>query len=190
MTANVGYNSEKERLLQSYFSRNGVLSCNDNKDLPSLNGVGGDWNSIVSLIERGDVFYSKLYKRRVTYLSREFYYQIKPYKQRTHKLSQKSKEILEFIETVDLVTTKEIKTVLMPPAKIFSSCMDELFSELFVTAIQRDRTMNQNWSSFCWGTFAQWEQLHPLPETKRDMTHVNTLLSGVMSDEQIQSLLK
>ena len=69
-------------LLKGYFSRNGFLLCNECRNMPSLFNVGGDWNSIVQLIEEGQVFYSKLYKGRVTYLSREFYAQVKPYRQR------------------------------------------------------------------------------------------------------------
>ena len=183
-------NQEKISLLQSYFSCNGVLSCNENKDLPSLENVGGDFNSIISLMERGEVFYSKLYKKRATYLSRELYYQIKPYKQRADRLSPKSKEILDFIAAVGIVTTKEIKSMFMLSAKAFSSCMDELFAELFVTVIQRDRMLNQGWSSFCWGTSLRWEQLKPLPEVELDIKKISALLSAIMTEKQIQSLLR
>ena len=77
-------------LLKGYFSRNGFLLCNECRNMPSLFNVGGDWNSIVQLIEEGQVFYSKLYKGRVTYLSREFYAQVKPYRQRMELISSHS----------------------------------------------------------------------------------------------------
>jgi len=151
MDISMGQVDEKKLLLQSYFSRNGVLLCNNNKELPSLFDVGGDWNSIIALIEQGEVFYSKIYKSRVTYLSHDFYYLVKPYKQRADKLSSGSKELFEFINTAGPVNTKEIKNRLMLSAKLFSSCMDELFKELLVTAVQRDETMNQNWSYLLMG---------------------------------------
>ena len=68
-------------LLRSYFVQNGILLCNENPDLPSLPSVGGTWNDIVTMMEDREVFYSKLYKGRVTYLSREFYYHIKSLRQ-------------------------------------------------------------------------------------------------------------
>jgi len=151
----------KISLLQSYFLKNDMLLCNENKDLPSLTTVGGDWDSIIMLIEQGEVFYSKFYKGRVTYLSREFYYKVKPDKQRTHKLTAKAREVLELIEAANPVSTSAIKDKLMISSKEYTACMDELFKELLVTAIKRDRTINANWSSFCWGTSQHWERLFP-----------------------------
>ena len=50
--------------LKQYFSQNGLLLCNENTELPYLDLVGGSWNAIVSLMESGDVFYSRFYKNR------------------------------------------------------------------------------------------------------------------------------
>ena len=183
-------NELKISFLKSYFCHNGLLTCNTNQDLPSLESIGGDWNSIVALIERGEVFYSKLYKGRVSYLSRDFYYQIKPYKQRINKLSVKSKEILDFVKAVELAETHEIKNVFMLSAKDFTKFMDELLKELFVTAVQRSITMNANWCSFRWGTYDRWEQLSERPEDKPDKSTVYKLLSGIMTNNQIYNLLK
>ena len=183
--------NEKILYLRSYFSQNGLLLCGENKDLPSIYTVGGDWNSIISLIEEGEIFYSKLYKGRVSYLSRDLYYQIKPYKQRTKSLSDKSKEILAFIEEVDSATTKEIKSILnISSAKEFNCYMDELFKELLITAIQRDKTMNVNWSSFRWGLFSCWEQLNPHAGVIPDPEQIKKMLSAIMTDKQIESILK
>ncbi|MCL2197623.1 MAG: hypothetical protein FWB80_01750 [Defluviitaleaceae bacterium] len=183
-------NEEKISLLQSYFFRNGLLLCNRNKELPDIDSIGGDLNSIVTLIEQGDVFYSKLYKNRVSYLSRELYYQIKPYKQRVQNLTAKSKEIFNFLEENDIANTKIIKHILMLSTNEFMTCMDELNKELLVTAIRRDKTINANWISFCWGTFLQWEQLKPLPKIDFDVKRIKTLLLSIMSEKQINNLIK
>jgi len=147
--------------LQSYFSQNDMLHCNDSKGLPSLGAAGGDWNSLVALIERGEVFYSKYHRCRATYLSRDFYYKIKPEKQHTAKLTGKSREVLAFIEATGPASTRDIKEGLMLSAKEYTACMDELFKELLVTAIKRDKTLNTNWCTFYWGTFEHWEKLIP-----------------------------
>ena len=183
-------NDTKIALLQAYFRQNGLLLCNMNKELPSLGTVGGDWNSIVALMERGEVFYSKLYKGRVTYLSQDFYYQIKPHRQRLTKLTAKSLEVFEFINAAGLAGTKDIKERMMLSSKDFTACMDELFKELFVTVIERERTMNANWSSFYWGTYERWEKILPIENTQTDMDKICGMLSGIMTDKQIMKLLK
>ena len=66
-------------LLRNYFAQMGLLLCNENPYLPSLPTVGGTWNDIVAMMETREVFYSKLYKGRVTYLSRALYYHLKPF---------------------------------------------------------------------------------------------------------------
>lgn len=125
-----GAETEEVRLLRAYFAKNGMLLCNENKELPSLFSVGGDWNAVVSLLEQGEVYYCKLYKGRTTYLSRALYYQIKPYKQNLERLSQKGREVLAFIKAAGLVSTKEIKDTLMLPRAAYTACMDELFKAL------------------------------------------------------------
>lgn len=68
------------RLLEGYFSCHGLLLCNEDRDLPWLDSVGGDWNAVVALIEDRQVFWSKLWRGKVTYLSRACYWQLKPYR--------------------------------------------------------------------------------------------------------------
>ena len=187
---NTAHLEEKILMLKSYFYHNGLLFCNSNGDLPDIGSIGGDWDSIVALIEQGEVFYSKLYKNRVTYLSRELYYQIKPYRQRVDNLSDKSKEVIEFLEANDSASTKTIKYILGIPSKEFTICINELCKELLVTAVKRDRTINVNWSSFKWGTFQQWERLKPLPKVGHDAERLNILLSTVLTENQIRSLLR
>lgn len=180
----------QEELLKSYFFKHGILLCNENAYLPSLSSVGGDWNSIVALIEEGQIFYSKLYKGRVTYLSRDFYAQIKPYKQRVNKVSQTSRLIFDFLKETDRANTAEIKNVFKLSSKTFSESMDELCRELLITAIERDRTMNVNWSSFYWGTYGTWERLHPISEITVSSEALKMLLSGLLSDRQIDNIMK
>jgi hypothetical protein len=65
-----------------------------------------------------------------------------------------------------------------------------LFRELLVTAIERDRTISENWSSFRWGTFAMWERRHPLPGTPISKEALHQLLGPALTERQIQSLLR
>jgi len=148
---------DKIALLQNYFTNNDILLCNESKDTPSLGTVGGDWNSIVFLIEQGEVFYSKHYKNRVTYLSREYYSKIKPKNQHIDKLSQKSQEVLEYIKAAGLASTKDIKAALLLTEKEYNTSMNQLLKELLITAIKRDRIISDTWCTFYWGTTERWE---------------------------------
>lgn len=181
---------QRKELLSSYFERNGMLLCNESKDLPYLESVGGDWNSILALIEEGQVFYSKLYKGRVTYLSKEFYANMKPYRQRLERLSPTARAIYELLAEIGSANTEEIKRVLLIPGKAFTQSMNELFKELLVTAIQRDRTMNDNWSSFHWGTYEQWESLHSTTNSGASMDILRDLTQNLLTEKKLMNLLK
>ena len=179
-----------KELLEGYFSKHGMLLCNESKDMPSLSSVGGDWSSIVGLIEEGKVFHSRFYKGRVTYLSREFYGQIKHYRQRENRLSKEAQSIYSLLNEIGLANTEEIKRLLNLSGKVFSGALQELGKELLVTAIKRDRTMNQNWSSFAWGPWSFWESLHPITDIPVSVERAEELLKGLVSEREIKQFLK
>lgn len=175
-------------LLRSYFSQNGILLCNENRELPSLASIGGRWDDMVALMENREVFYSKLYKGRVTYLSREFYYHIKPLRQREDRLSPQARELLAFLRQAGPMGTEELKRLFPLWSSHFEAYLDELLRELLVTAVKRDRTLNENWCTFLWAPSEYWEMgispLSPSPAEAR------RLLSSLLSEKQIVSLLK
>ena len=86
-----------------------MLLCNESSELPYLDLVGGNWNAIVSLMERGEVCYSRLYRGRVTYLSRALYYAVKPYRQRLTHLDEPSRRLLEFMRAAGEVSAEEMQ---------------------------------------------------------------------------------
>lgn len=181
---------QRKELLHVYFASNGMLFCNESKDVPYLESVGGDWNSITALIEEGRVFYSKLYKGRVTYLSRKFYANMKPFRQRLDGLSPAARMIYYFLAEIGTASTAQIKQVLCLSGKTYAQGMDELFQELLVTAIERDRTMNANWSSFYWGTFEQWEHLHPIIDVELSIDILKDQTKSLLTEKKLMSLLK
>jgi hypothetical protein len=178
--------------LRAYFLRNHILLCNDNAFLPSLNDAGGDWNAVVYLIETREAVYSKAYRKRTTYLSLALYTMLKPYKQRFNKLSAESRRIYDFLSSCGPQSTSAIKDALMLSSKSFSAAFDPLLSELLVTAMERDRTMNETWSSFLWGTCSQWEATlkHPLPMAEPSEANLLALLSHLMPPKEIAALMK
>ncbi len=178
--------------LRAYFARNHILLCNFNAYLPSLNDAGGDWNTIISLIETREAVYSKAYRKRTTYLSPILYAMLKPYKQRLNKMPGESRRIYDFLAACGPKSTQEIKNALLLSGKSFTAAFDPLLSELLVTAMERDRTMNETWSSFLWGTYTQWEDTlpHPLPRVEATEANLLALLSHLMPQKEIAALMK
>lgn len=144
--------------LQSYFLHNGILLCNENASLPSLNDVGGDWNAIVTLMERGEVFYSKFFKGRVTYLSAGLYWQLKPYRQKAAKISPDAARVYDAIMALWQATAQQVQELLLLPKKTCTVCFDELFSQLLITVNCRERIIAENWCTFYYAPYSVWEQ--------------------------------
>ena len=179
--------NDTRELLRSYFSQNGILLCNENPDLPSLPSVGGTWNDIVTMMEDREVFYSKLYKGCVTYLSREFYYHIKSLRQREEHLSPQAVELLGFLLQAGPTGTEELKRLFPLWGKSLSIHLDELLKELLVTAVKRDRTLNETWCTFLWAGYEVWEAGQPPCPSNLEKAH--RLLSGLMTEKQIERFL-
>lgn len=180
--------TNNSKFLEIYLDEKSMFLCNDDGRLASFSQLGGDWDTLMTLVEERKVFYSRLYKTRVTYISNRLYWSIKPYKQRLEKVSEKSKEIFEFLDVFGEATTPEIKEVLALSGKTFSQCIKELSKELLITATARDRKINNNWSSFFWGTYKVWEKT-AIPYKPGDKEEYK-LLEPVFSRKEIENLLK
>jgi hypothetical protein len=177
-------------MLQAYFQNNALLLCNENACLPYLGLVGGDWDAVVQLMERGDVFYSKFFQKRVTYLSREFYYALKPHRRRMDRLSVKARNILAFLDDCGGANAETIQAACMLDKKAYTAAMDELFFELLVTVSGRDRTLNVTWCSFLYETSDRWEQKQPKNGAQPSLDKAADMLCGIFTKKQINALLR
>ena len=61
--------SELLRTIQQY----GMVGCNVCPYLRSIDEVGGSWQAAMELIDQKQIFYSKVFRHRTVYLSRELY---------------------------------------------------------------------------------------------------------------------
>lgn len=180
--------TNKSIFLEKYLEEMSMFLCNGDGRLLSFYQLGGDWDSLMDLVEERKVFYSRLYKNRVTYISNRLYWSIKPYKQRLEKVSEKSKTIFEFIDEFGEATTPEIKNALVLSNKTFSQCMNELVKEFLVTATARDKKISNNWSSFFWGTYKLWEKT--AIQYKPAYMEEYKLLEAIFSQREIKNILK
>lgn len=171
--------------LRSYFKENGMLLCNESRDLPYLDLVGGNWNAIVSLMESGEVCYSRLYRDRVTYLSRALYTAMKPYRQRLLRLDGTSRRLLEYLQATGGANAEQMQASCLLERKAQAAALNALVSELFVTISRRDATIHESWCTFYYCPVELWEQRQPSPPP----ADAKQLLSRQLTQRQIDRLL-
>lgn len=175
--------------LQNYMKNYGILTCNLNKYLPSIDDVGGNLNAIITLIEQREIFQCKVYRKRITYLSKELYYLLKPHKQHTDSLPYYSKKIFKFLSEFGPANTTIIKNMLFLSNKTFSKYLSVLLQEMLVTVIKKNNTINQTWASFVWGTYTDWEKTTNYHRNQDD-DYLVELLSRSLSNKEINKLIE
>lgn len=181
--------SGPETSLRHYLKDFGLLLCNENRYLPSLGDVGGDWPSIVNLMEQREAFHCKVFRNRTTYLSQELYFLMKPYRQRLERLPDDSRRIYDFLLRFGSADTSTLKRVMGLPVKTYTACFDLLLQEMLITVTGRDRELAPNWSSFRWGTWQAWEKGVASPPSPTE-GRLRELLLGSLEGKVIDRWLK
>ena len=176
--------------LTRYFSQSGMLLCNTSEELPYLDLVGGSWNAIISMMEDGLAYYSRFYKNRVTYLSSALYIALKPYRRRLDRLDDDSMRLLDFLQAAGEANAEQMQQTLLLTKKAQTDALNRLVSELFVTVIHRDVTMNETWCSFTYGLAETWEQRLPREIHGPKIGEAEEILLRQLSQKQVKSLLR
>ncbi len=178
--------------LKDTIDKNGFLVLNHSKDLPSVMDIGGDWYSVLELIEERHIYVCKLIKGRTTYLSKELYYALKPFLQDAI-LNEEEEKIYSFIDTNEDVNTKILKFALNLESKVFKKALENMQKNLLITVLHGDQTLTASWSTYCWGTFKQWEETDPHPiimEVEEAYEVAIRFLSPYLTEKQLKNLLK
>ncbi|MCG8513619.1 MAG: hypothetical protein MI740_05720 [Halanaerobiales bacterium] len=169
-------------------NENGILLLNSTPEMPNITDLGGDWNLVMLLIEKREIFVSKLYKGKTTYLSREMYYMLKD-KIRNTDLNEEEGRVFNFIESNDNVDTKVLKLFLGYNSKHINKILLSLQKKLMITVLRRGETLNKNWSTYYWGTYKQWENTDSnciRPVFNCDL--VLSKLRNIMKDKDIEKI--
>ena len=148
--------------LQSYLGDNGILLCNRNPDLPALEDVGCTWQDVTELIDRHELFYSKAFRKRTTYLSPEAYYLLKAAKPQK-PLIPPAEHILSLLGNGSIAETAFLKQVCGLSSREYRDGFDFLLQNLYITAMANGAVLNESWSTFRYGTAQAWEELSPSP---------------------------
>ena len=147
----------RQEELLDYINRNGILLCNTSTELPSLVSLGYSWENITGLIDLHEIFYSKVYKKRVTYLSREVYLLLRKCKPQK-AMDPYSKQIYELLKRLETSEKEELKLKANMETKDFDKAFDFLLENLYITAFINGKYLNPNWSTFVYSTSERWEK--------------------------------
>lgn len=175
--------------LAAYLDQYGLLLCNVNPDLPALDDIGADWQDVTALMDAHGLFYSKVFRGRTTYTSPEVYYllkQLKPKKPLTDAAARIYDVLAE--NPTDMTFLKQLSGL---PPREFQRGFQFLLQNLAITAVQNGTPLQDNWSTFVYGTASTWEKYTPHAiswDAPRD--RLWEILSQTMTDRQIQSLLR
>lgn len=156
-------------LLSEYLQVNGILLCNANPDLPALENIGCSWQDVVGLIQTYQLFYSKVLKKRTTYLSLEAYYLLKSIK-RPKALMEPANRIYSILEENPVSDTAFLKQAAGLSSKEYQQGFDFLLQNLYVTALQ-------NGTQYVYNCSCARERLW-------------AIVSDTMSEKQFQSLIR
>lgn len=176
--------------LQAWLTENGILLCNTNPLLPALEDIGCTWQDVTELIDSHRLFYSKAFQGRTTYLSPEAYYLLKRIR-RQRPLTEPAKKLLALLRENPGSETELLKELSALPGKEYQTGFELLLKNLYVTALRNGRYLQENWSSFLYGTAEQWEKDAPNRygcEAPRE--RLWKLLSAVMTEKQFLSFIK
>lgn len=148
---------EGEARLRRHLESTGILLVNENRYLPSLADLGGEWYEIAQLVERREAFYSKVYRNRTTYLSAEVYFLLKAIRPEV-PVRGESAVIYDFIREFGSTDTTTIKQAVLIDDRRFGHAFDFLLQHLLVTVLRTGRVLNPNWSTYVWGMAKEWEE--------------------------------
>lgn len=177
-------------LLLEYLNENGILLCNPNPDLPSLEEVGCTWRDVTELIDAHRLFYSKAFRQRTTYLSPEVYYLLKSIKAQK-PLTESAAKLYSILEEAPGADTAFLKRVSLLPPKEFQKGFDFLLRHRYITALSNGTWLNETWSTFCYGTAAEWERLAPnVCARENNKERLEEILSHTMTQKQIQAFIR
>lgn len=182
-------NKNALKTIRKEINKCGILLLNSTPEVSNIIDLGGDWNLVMYLIEEREIFVSKLYKGRTTYLSREMYYMLKEKIQNTD-LNEDESRVFSFIESNDNVDTKILKLTLGYESKGLNKILGSLQKKLMITVLKKGGTLSKSCSTYFWGTYSQWEDTDR--NASRPKIHHDIVLSklrNVMTKREIEKIL-
>lgn len=177
--------------LNTYLDAMGILGCNVNPYLPSLDDIGCTWADAVELIDRKALFYCKCYRRRTVYLSQEVYGLLKACLPR-RPMPEAAALLYALLEQAPGLESGALRERSLLGQTDFVKALDFLLSERYATALFNGTWLNPNWSTFRYGTAEAWEQEGGVPpvEVPDPVGRLRTILARSLPQEEITQFLR
>ncbi|QUI23788.1 hypothetical protein HZI73_16470 [Vallitalea pronyensis] len=186
-------NSDKYNQMIDLINAHGLLLLNSTKEFYNVMDSGGDWFTMIRLIEDRQVYVSKIYKGKTTYLSKELYYALRGCKNDHKMMTEHEKRVYDFLSSCTNVDMDLLKVALNMDRKVLRKTLDTMMKKLLITVLSGGKKITDSWSSYYFGTYEQWESSDQSSIYMDEITareKVNGYLSKIMTDKQIENLLK
>ncbi|MDF2609174.1 MAG: hypothetical protein K0R92_648 [Lachnospiraceae bacterium] len=184
---------DKKAFVYDYILNSGILLLNQNSQYDSLMEIQGDWDTIMTLIEKRKVYFSKVFYDMTTYISDEMYPYFK-FLKKDIKLGHNEEKIYNFLNQYGGQDTELLKTVLGLDKKSFDTSINQMLKNMQVTVLDRGKTLNKQWSTYIWGTMEQWEQganiSNKIISEEEAYNKIFGKLQSRLSEKKISSMLK
>lgn len=175
--------------LSEYLTAMGILSCNRNPYLPSLEDLGFTWSEMTTLLDKKELFYCKAYRKRTVYLSPRAYFLLRQCRPRP-ELTESAAVLYEMLRQTGPIEAADLKRLTSLGPKEFQRAFDFLLQNLYATALENGNVRNPNWSTFRYGTAEQWEESaapqQPSPDPEREL---RALLGRALPEKELSRLL-
>ena len=172
-----------------YLTNFGILFCNENPYLPCLDTLGFTWADAVALIDRQEVFVSKLYRKRTVYLSPEVYFLLREC--RTPRPMTSDAGALYEVLAAAPMESGDLKRLVPLEKKAYDKALNFLQEEGYVTAVRNGTWKLSNWSCYVYGTALEWEKLAGKPIICDDSeARLRVILNKSMSEKEVAKLLR
>lgn len=180
-------------LLLNFINDYGIIACNKDNFIKSINDIGSSWQDAVALINEREIFYSKIYKQKTVYLSKHLYCllkKIESYK----KISKNSSSIYKILENNPPQNTEILKIVSGLNKEEFNKAQMELLEKMYITAFSSYKSININWSSFLYTTSSKWEKYTKLDDVdctkEKAKKEIFLILEKTMRNTDIEKIVR
>lgn len=134
--------------LKAYLDATGILACNTDAHLRCLEDIGCSWADAVELIEKKELFLSKVYRKRTVYLSSRVYHLLKQCRYQ-RPMPEPAERLYGLLQGVPGgLETGELRELTQMDQRTLLTAMDFLLEELYITAIGNGHWLNPSWSTY------------------------------------------
>lgn len=177
--------------LKKYLDSAGILACNTDPELRSLESVGCSWTDAAELIAKKELFLCKVYHKRTVCLSSRVYYLLKQCREQ-RPMTEVAAQIYQILrEKPEGVELGELRELAGMDQRTLLAAVDFLLEELYITAVGTGHWLNPSWPTYRYGTAESWERGTHLKTEDEEYPReiLQELLSWSLPQNEVERLL-